>query len=239
MSHPRRLFTRMILAFLLTWLSSRHLPCAVEAAEPLPKKAMVVEGRTADEVALTTLQEADQRRITIREANLFHRQFLNTCMKTIPGILVFEYSGVLATDDGRHPPRVYGTTFATEDVVVIGEETAGPTADVVTTRERGGFVPLTKKHSLGEPLHWTVGKEDMSGVIGVWISTERTKQTLAKCRLEDREFFVNVDFVARGESVDSMLPELGGRSVREVLKPIENAKRPLPEATEALPTPLH
>jgi hypothetical protein len=91
---------------------------------------------------------------------------------------------------------------------------------------------------LGWPLHWAVSGEDLV-VFKFWISTQRTKQTLAKCKLEGRELFVNVDFVTGNQSVDEKLPELGGRSVREVLKHIEKPgpKPGLREDIQPLPAP--
>jgi hypothetical protein len=180
-----------------------QLPRVASAQERGPQSGGFVAELTPDMVALVKQQEADERRLTIREANLFHRHFIDTCMEVMPTEVTFGYCGLLATDNGRHPLRTYGNVI-----------------------------------DIGLPLHWGVGRGQL-GVFGFWISTQRTKQTLAKCKLEGRELFVNVDFVTGNQSVDAKLPELGGRSVREVLKHIEKPgpKPGLPEDIKPLPAP--
>jgi hypothetical protein len=141
--------------------------------------------------------DADERHISIREANLFHLHFIDTCMDVMPREVTLHYDGLVATDNGRHPWRAISHL------------------------------------AIGSPLHWGVGREDFR-VFGFWISTQRTKQTLAKCILEGRQLFVNVDFVKNLRSVDEKLSDLGGRSVREV---VANVEKPLrdPSKEEGVP----
>lgn len=73
--------------------------------------------------------------------------------------------------------------------------------------------------SFGSPVEWDVHKN--IAVFSFWVSTRRTKDTLATCSIEGKDIFVNVSFVDENRSVDAKLPELGGRSVREVVSAIE------------------
>ncbi|MHC4400307.1 MAG: hypothetical protein ACYTG0_11585 [Planctomycetota bacterium] len=239
MTQPYSITVHFTVPALVACLCYGEAPRVADAGEERRESGRFVEKLPPDMVALMKQREADQRRITIREANLFHRHFIDTCMEVMPRNVTLGYSGILATDDGRHPARVYGIEFTMEDVVVIGDESAGPTANVVPTTDPGGFVPLAETFRQGEPLHWGVGDDDMVGVFRFWISTQHTKQTLAKCKIEGRKLFVNVDLVKHGQSVDAKLPELEGRSVREVLKLIEKPgpEPGLPDYIKPLPSP--
>ncbi len=154
--------------------------------EPLGELGPFVRELPPDVVGFLKQQQADQRQITIREANLFHRHFIDTCMTILPREITLHYSGLVATDHGRLH-----------------------------------FQGVSQEINVGDPLRWGVADKDRLGVFDVWISTQRTKQTLAKCTLEGRQLFVNVDFVGFGHGVDDKLPALGGQSVREVLANIE------------------
>jgi hypothetical protein len=74
--------------------------------------------------------------------------------------------------------------------------------------------------NLGDVLGWHVFKDGV-GIFSLWISTQRTAETVAKCAIEGQVFFVNVTSVSNNRSVDDRMPELGGHSVREVLANIE------------------
>ncbi len=153
------------------------------------------------ELAAYSKQRAvDQRQLTIREANLFHRHFIDTCMKAMPIHTTLSYDGLVATDNGRLPLQL-----------------------------------VSEEINVGDPLRWGVGGGDGFGLFEFWISTQRTKQTLAKCTLEGRQLFVNVDFVGFGHGIDDKLPALGGQSVREVLANIEKplCTNPLKEQNRA------
>jgi hypothetical protein len=56
----------------------------------------------------------------------------------------------------------------------------------------------------------------------MWISTMRTKETVVKCSIEDRDVFVNVLGIDGRRGLDENLPELGGRSVKKLLSLLES-----------------
>jgi hypothetical protein len=68
-------------------------------------------------------------------------------------------------------------------------------------------------------LEWDVHRGVV--IFSLRISTRRTKETLVKCRVDEKDLFVSVPFVDDDRSVDAKLPELGGKSVREVLQFLE------------------
>ncbi len=72
-----------------------------------------VSGWPPEVFAKSRLIEEDERRITIREANLFHRHFIDTCMTVLPREVTFGNDGLLATDNGRHSlnPRPRGQIY--------------------------------------------------------------------------------------------------------------------------------
>lgn len=78
----------------------------------------------------------------------------------------------------------------------------------------------------GLALDWSVEKSVR--FFTLWVSTERTNQTLTSRKVECVEFFVNVDFVDEFRSVDEKMPELGGRSVRELLSFLSVAPKQQP-----------
>lgn len=53
-----------------------------------------------------SLQGKSMREITIREANLFHKQFVETCMENLPREITLQYIGNLGADNGRHKQRI-------------------------------------------------------------------------------------------------------------------------------------
>jgi hypothetical protein len=169
-------------------------PCRA-ADGPTSRRAFVPE-LPPDAAAILKQRRGDERRITIRQANLFHRHFIDACMGAMPEDVKLSYGGVLAAENGRETLKV--------ELTIV---------------------------NLGDTLHWRLASS--FGIFSVWISTERTKQTLAKCNLEGQDIFVNVDFVRDSRSVDDKLPELGGRSVREVLSNIE---KPGPKPAIAFPS---
>ncbi len=51
-------------------------------------------------------QQRSMRQITIREANLIHKWFIERCMDELPRAVTVQYVGLLGTDDGRLKTRV-------------------------------------------------------------------------------------------------------------------------------------
>jgi hypothetical protein len=137
--------------------------------------------------------QADERRITIRQANLFQYRFVDQCMEGLPEGVTVEYAGVLRTLNAQTGQRVM--------------------------------------NQIGDPLRWDIVKDVV--VFSLWTSTEPTKQTLAKCSIEGLELFVNVDFVDEKRGIDEKMPELGRRSIREVVskiaQPPARPPRPAPK----------
>jgi hypothetical protein len=139
-----------------------------------------------DDIARTKLESEDERRITIRQANLFHYRFIDNCMEPLPDDIILQYQGILTDNGVKQGQRIEG--------------------------------------SIGWPLGWQLLTEK-DGEIGLvytfWISTERIKQTIAKCQIEGKVIYVNADSNENNRTLDDKLPELGNRSVREVLLKIE------------------
>lgn len=99
----------MVFAVLACWCGQvQRVACAEEKAAETP---VFVEELPPDIRALIEQRQADQRRITIREANLFHRHFIDTCMEVMPQEVTLGYDGLLATDNGRHPLRTFGNVI--------------------------------------------------------------------------------------------------------------------------------
>jgi hypothetical protein len=133
-------------------------------------------GGTNDPELMKLKREAE-RKISIRQANLFHREFMSRCVDDLPLDVGFWYQGPLFTGSSRTGLRV-----------------------------------------LGEPaciLEWVVHRNVV--LFSLWISTVRTSQTVSKCKIEGKNIFVNVSFVDEFRSLDEAFPELGGRSIREVV----------------------
>jgi hypothetical protein len=86
------------------------------------------------------------------------------------------------------------------------------------------------KDHLGLPLHWAV--QDHVRLFTVWISTKPTEITVAKCILDDVTVYVNVGFVDEDRSPLEKLPELNGRSVRDILIKIGEEAGPPEKAKE-------
>lgn len=131
---------------------------------------------------LVSQQQQSMRYITIRDANLFHKRFIDRCMGQLPDEVTIEYVGLLGTDNGRRKTRI-----VTDDV-------------------------------LGA-LSWHVQTDLV--IFDMWISTMRTKETVVKCSIENRDVFVNVLGIDDGRGLDEKLPELGGHSVTELLSLLE------------------
>jgi hypothetical protein len=137
-------------------------------------------GATADPV-LMKLMDEEERKITIRQANLFHREFMARCVDDLPLDVGFQYRGPLTVGSSRKGQRVEG-------------EPAGV-------------------------LEWCVYRNVV--LFSFWISTVRTHQTVAKRRIEGTAIFVNISFTDENRSLDEAFPELGGRSVRDVVSRLE------------------
>jgi hypothetical protein len=58
-------------------------------------------------------------------------------------------------------------------------------------------------------------------IFDMWISTMRTKETVVKYSIENRDLFVNVLGIDGGRGLDEKLPELGGHSVKGLLSLLE------------------
>ena len=141
--------------------------------------------------------DADERRVTIRQANLFHRHLID--------VLIDE--SIFASVRPPYPPPLqvrYHGSLATEGVYDID----------------GIIEKLTLEGSIGGPLSWSIGAGGL-GIFDVDLTTAKTKFSLAKCSIEGQEFYANVMSVVDLHSVDDKLPQLGGKSVREVLAKIE------------------
>lgn len=79
--------------------------------------------------------------------------------------------------------------------------------------------------SIGSPLEWSVFDENF-GVFTIAMSPQRTADTVCTCRMENQIVFVSVSFIRDHETVnakalDEVLPELGKRSVRDVVRLLE------------------
>lgn len=82
------------------------------------------------------------------------------------------------------------------------------------------------KDDFGLPLSWAF--QDDIVVFSLWISTAPTHATTARCRLDDSTLYVNVDGIDQNRGVDDKLPELGFRSVRQILSSLEAAQKAQP-----------
>lgn len=78
---------------------------------------------------------------------------------------------------------------------------------------------------LGAPLEWGLFVEGGAGIFSFAITTRPTKQTVVKCDIEGQVIYVNETGVAGDRGVDGKLPELGGRTVREVLSLLNRKDR--------------
>lgn len=87
-------------------------------------------------------------------------------------------------------------------------------------RHSGRLGPAAKPPQEADFLSWQVHKDD-TPVFTFRLSTQRNKDTLTQCRVDNRNLFVSATFIAGNRSVDDKLPELEGRSIREVLKYLE------------------
>jgi hypothetical protein len=84
------------------WIANRPLLLTAQAQDPFV-------GRPSPEAErLIAQDQADQRRITIRQANLFHARFIETVMDDLPRNVTVRYVGLLATDHGRGSLRAPG-----------------------------------------------------------------------------------------------------------------------------------
>lgn len=83
-------------------------------------------------------------------------------------------------------------------------------------------------------LKWYVHADVV--IFDMWISTMRTKETVAKCVIEKQDIFVNVLFVDGKRGLDDALTELGGRSVRRILSLLEGRRvKEKPPCKDTLP----
>jgi hypothetical protein len=169
----------VLLAFSPLWRG----PPESHGGEKPDGAARFVKELPPDRAAFFKQLEADERRITVRQANLFHYRFIHTCMTRLPPNLTVQQGGLLAT-------------FNAAKGIWLAD-------------------------SIGDPLSWTVFKD--LGVFEFWITTAKTKFTLAKCTLEGTDIYVNVIDACGKRTVDEKLPELGGKSVREVFSEIDKA----------------
>jgi hypothetical protein len=72
-------------------------------------------------------------------------------------------------------------------------------------------------------LYWTV-QDSHFELFRFWISVEPTSQTAGKTTIDKQVLFMNVDSVDGNKGVDAKLPQLGNRSVREVLKLLDTTE---------------
>jgi hypothetical protein len=152
--------------------------------------------RLPNVMALRAQQAADERRITIRQANLLHRHFLNEIYepfrspRAVPGDITggmqVDYGGVL-----RHSSE--------SDLRIIGSSV-----------------------DIGNPLEWMVCCNDKA-IFQINVTTAKTKFALAKCTIEGQDFYANVIWVLDGKTVDDVV--LGKESVRQILSRIEKPLR--------------
>src|SRR4029078_10828932 len=73
--------------------------------------------------------------------------------------------------------------------------------------------------SIGMPLQWDV--QDDFILFSVLITTKRLPNSLAKCTVAGREIYVNVGLVDGDRGVDRKLPELGSKTIRDILTKLE------------------
>ena len=143
-------------------------------------------------IAVRKQQAADERCVTIRQANLLHRHFLEEV-----------YEPFQSWESVGREPELPGTHLRYKGMLR-------------RTCEGG----LRLADDVGDPLEWMFERLG-EGVFTITVTTVKTKLTLAKCSIEGQDFYANVLWVFHGHTVDDRLPELGGHSVREVLARIE------------------
>jgi hypothetical protein len=134
----------------------------------------------------------DQGRVTIRQANLLHRHFLQEVYEPL------------------RRPMAIGADLATYGLMLHYE---GLLTQVNKSELR---IP----NDVGSPLEWLVAR-DGRGVFRITVTTVKTKFTLAKCSIEGREFYANVLWVTDFHTVDDKLRELDNQSVRVILARID------------------
>jgi hypothetical protein len=71
-------------------------------------------------------------------------------------------------------------------------------------------------------IMWTVYTDKgPTTCFNFWLSTRPTDETVQHVKIKSDDLYVNVDFVDENRGVDAKLPQLGNRSVRELLKQLE------------------
>ncbi len=103
MRHASSHWAYLGLLILLGGPSALEGPRSGYGGEPPAEPGPFVRELPPDVVGFLKQQQADQRQLTIREANLFHRHFIDTCMKAMPIHTTLSYDGLVATDNGRLP----------------------------------------------------------------------------------------------------------------------------------------
>jgi hypothetical protein len=181
---------------------------------------------------------------------------------TIRLLLVFLVVGlscILAFGEQKTPPMSYEqkSTIYEESCQTIKLVTANLFQERFVDRclknlpnelhlQYGGF--LTKYTSPGSKLEgeaenssivWTVYTDrGPTSCFNFWLSTRPTDETVQHVKIKSDDLYLNVDFVDENRGVDAKLPQLGNRSVRDVLKLLEDKpeKKTVPKGTNAQPS---
>ena len=69
---------------------------------------------------------------------------------------------------------------------------------------------------------WSAGESGQPATFNFWLSTKPTDETVQRVKIESQMLYINVDFVDGNKGVDAKLSQLGNRSVREVLKLLDD-----------------
>ena len=100
-----------------------------------------------------------------------------------------------------------------------------------------GAHPSLKIHNQGftQALCWSV--EGSLVVFSFWISTARTESTVAMTQAGKQTIYLNVDHVHQNQPTTKPLEDLGGKSVKEILKLMEKPREPSNAASDPSDNP--
>jgi hypothetical protein len=163
---------------------------------------------TADESAFRPLTESEEAyaaeleksadEISVRELNECHRALLGRMVLKSPSKLLIQVSnaGIVCTDKGDTALDVDGLPRMIGGLRAIG--------------------------SIGSPLMWYVTSEQSSLVIfSLSMTVRKTDLTVAECPLKKRTLYVNIDFVDENGKLTEKRDDLGGVSILEFVKRLE------------------